>query len=190
MHYYCEHADPLHKVTIIPRGRALGLALSLPEQEVYSRGKNWILDRIKICYGGYAAEELIYDETTTGAQNDLEQATDLARKMVTQWGMSPLGAISLGENDEPVFIGRDIAKSNDRAESTLSRVDDEINTILTDCLNEARRLLSEHKDDLVTLTNELIDKETLDDQEVKKLLNIPAKQDPSATTTAPSSSAS
>lgn len=184
MHYYCDYADPLHKVTIIPRGRALGLALSLPEHEVYSRGKNWLTDRIKICYGGYAAEELIYNETTTGAQNDLEQATDLARKMVTQWGMSALGAISFGENDEPVFIGRDIGRSNERSDNTLSRVDGEIHNILTDCLNEARRILHEHKDELITLTNELIRKETLDDEQIKKLLNFPTEKNTSTITTA------
>lgn len=173
MHYYCEHADPLHKVTIVPRGRALGLALSLPEQEVYSRGKNWILCRIKICYGGYAAEELIYNETTTGAQNDLEQATDMARKMVTQWGMSELGAIALGDNDEPIFVGRDIVRGNEYSDTTRSRVDNEITKILNSCLDGTRRILAEHKDELITLTDKLMEKETLDDSEIKKLLGLP-----------------
>ena len=180
LHYYCDHTDPLHKVTIIPRGRALGLALSLPERDIYSRGKNWIMDRITICYGGFAAEEIIYDETTTGAQNDLEQATDLARKMVTQWGMSSLGAIALGDTDEPVFIGREIARTNDRSDSTLSQVDDEIINILNHCLNKARQLLTTHKKELIALTTELIKKETLDDKDIRALITLPAYKERTA----------
>ena len=175
MHYCCKHSDPLHKVTIVPRGRALGLALSLPEEEIYSRGKNWLMDRIKICYGGYVAEEIIYNETSTEAQNDLEQATDLARKMVTQWGMSSLGPISLGDNDEPVFIGREIMRNKDRSDSTLSLVDTEIRKILTECLSQTRKELLDHKKELLMLTTELIERETLGDEDIKSLLNFPAK---------------
>ncbi|MFO8043153.1 MAG: ATP-dependent zinc metalloprotease FtsH, partial [Alkalispirochaeta sp.] len=102
MHYYLKNADPLHKVTIIPRGRALGVAFSLPEQDSFSKGSGYLTDRIKIAYGGYIAEKMFYDETTTGVQNDLKQATDLARRMVTEWGMSNLGAISFGQEDEPI----------------------------------------------------------------------------------------
>ncbi len=174
LHYHCKHADPLHKVTIIPRGRALGLAMSLPEQDIYSRGKNWIIDRIKICYGGYAAEELIYNETTTGAQNDLEQATSLARKMVTQWGMSDLGAIALGSEEEPVFLGKEIVRHNDKSDETISKVDQEISTILLDCLNEARAILKKNKRQLVKLTEELMEQETLDDKDIRKLLRLKA----------------
>lgn len=176
LHYYCEHTDPLHKVTIVPRGRALGLALSLPEHEIYSRGKNWLTDRITICYGGYAAEEIIYNENTTGAQNDLEQATDLARKMVTQWGMSPLGAIALGDTNEPVFIGREIARGNERSDTMLSKVDTAIINILNSCLDEAKRILTVHKEELITLTNELIAKETLNDEQIRKLLILPERK--------------
>ena len=88
LHYFLKNADPLHKITIIPHGRALGVAFSLPEDDSYSRNKGWLLDRITIAMGGYAAEKLMLNETTTGAQNDLEQATDLARRMVCEWGMS------------------------------------------------------------------------------------------------------
>ncbi len=88
LHYYLKNADPLHKVTIIPHGRALGVAFSLPEDDTYSRSQAWLIDRITIAMGGYAAERIIYDETTTGAQNDIEQATEIARRMVCEWGMS------------------------------------------------------------------------------------------------------
>ena len=182
LHYYCSYSDPLHKVTIVPRGQALGLAMSLPEQDIYSRGKNWILDRIKICYGGYAAEEIMFDETTTGAQNDLEQATGLARKMVTQWGMSSLGAIALGNEEEPVFLGKEIVRHTDRSDSTISKVDQEIADILTHCLDEARSILRKHKKQLIILADELIDKETLDDEQIKILLGINDNKKPSTPT--------
>ena len=170
LHYYCKHADPLHKVTVIPRGRALGLALSLPDEDVYSRGKNWLLDRIKICYGGFAAEELIYAETSTGTQQDLEQATSLARKMVTEWGMSSLGAISLGQEETPIFLGKEIARHHDYSDSTAATIDKEIQNILDSCLNEVRHILIAHRDELELLAHELIEHETLTDDDILKLL--------------------
>ncbi len=170
LHYYCEYADPLHKVTVVPRGRALGLALSLPDEDVYSRGKNWLLDRIKICYGGFAAEELIYGETSTGTQQDLEQATSLARKMVTEWGMSSLGAISLGQEETPIFLGKEIARHHDYSDSTATTIDKEIRAILDGCLDEVRSILDAHRDELELLTNELMEHETLNDDDILKLL--------------------
>jgi cell division protease FtsH len=103
LHYTQPKADPVHKVTIIPRGRALGVTFSLPERDQYSRGIGWLKAQLAVLYGGFAAEELIFDETTTGAQNDIRQATDLARKMVCEWGMSPLGPVAMGSADEPIF---------------------------------------------------------------------------------------
>ena len=188
LHYYCKYSDPLHKVTIVPRGQALGLAMSLPEQDIYSRGKNWILDRIKICYGGYVAEEIMYSETTTGAQNDLEQATTLARKMVTQWGMSSLGAIALGNEEKPVFLGKELVRHTDRSDSTISKVDQEIATILMNCLNETRAILKRQKKQLIMLAEELIDKETLDDEQIKKLLKIRDGKSPATKTSTTKSS--
>ena len=178
LHYYCDHADPLHKVTIIPRGRALGLAMSLPEKDAYSRGKGWLLDRIKISYGGYVAEEMFYEETTTGTQNDLKQATELARRMVTEWGMSRIGPVAFGQEDEPIFVGKEIARHKDYSEHTAQTIDDEVNHILTECLNEARSILEEHRDQLIALAEALVEKETLSDAEVRKLLSLPEAPKP------------
>ncbi len=172
MHYYCKHADPLHKVTIVPRGRALGLALSLPERDEYSKARGWLEDRIKIAYGGYVAEQLVYEETTTGVQNDLQQATDLARRMVTEWGMSEIGPIAFGQEDEPIFIGKEIAQHKEYSESTAQAIDAEIKRILTDAINETRGILSEHRDQLDSLSAELQEKETLSDREVRQLLGF------------------
>ncbi len=176
LHYHLENSDPLHKVTIIPRGRALGMAISLPEKDSYSRKKGWLLDRIKIAMGGYVAEELIYSETTTGTQNDIKQATEIAHRMVTEWGMSKeLGFISLGKEDEPIFIGKEIARHKDYSEETARKVDEEIKKIMESCLAETRQILSDNIDQLKALAEELIEKETLDDADIKKLLGIPEK---------------
>ncbi|MFW5728466.1 MAG: cell division protein FtsH, partial [Spirochaetota bacterium] len=163
----------VHKVTIIPRGRALGLAVSLPEKDAYSRGRGWLLDRVKIAYGGYVAEDMFYAETTTGTQNDLQQATDLARRMVTDWGMSDMGPVAYAQEDEPIFLGKEIARHKDYSEHTAQAIDREVTRILTECLNEARAILNEHKDQLERLTAELVEKETLTDAEVREVLGFP-----------------
>lgn len=174
LHYFLKNADPLHKVTIIPRGRALGVTFSLPDGDKYSRSSGWISDRIKICYGGFAAEEIIFGETTTGAQNDIVQATNLARKMVCEWGMSSkLGPVSYGQNDEPIFIGKEIAQHKDYSDATASLIDNEIKGILQDSLDEVRKILNDHKDLLIRLSELLLEKETLDDKEIRDFLEIP-----------------
>jgi cell division protease FtsH len=192
MHYYLEHADPLHKVTVIPHGQAMGLALSLPEKDSYSRNKSWLTDRIKIAMGGYVAEQLFYGETTTGTKNDIEQATQIARRMVTEWGMSPeLGFISFGQEDEPIFIGKEIAQHKDYSEDTARRIDGEVKKILDESLEETRSILTAHADQLELLTDTLVQKETLEDSEIRKLLGFEArpsgtslKADPTAGATA------
>ncbi len=156
LHFLLPHADPLHKVTIVPRGRALGLAVSLPEDDVYSYGAQWLRDRIKIAYGGLVAEELIYNETTTGVQNDLQQATEIARKMVTQWGMSRLGPIALGHDDTPVFLGKEITRRPDYSGATADAIDEEIRKILRECYQEARNIMEEHIDMLHIMVQALI----------------------------------
>ncbi len=174
MHYYLKNADPIHKVTIIPRGRALGVTFSLPEEDKYSRSSGWVSDRIKICYGGFVAEELIYDETSSGSQNDIEQATNLARKMVCDWGMSnSLGPISFGQNDEPIFIGKEIAQHKDYSDATAALIDKEIKEILDNSLNEVRKTLSDNINSLKKLSELLFEKETLDDKEIRDFLEIP-----------------
>ncbi len=177
LHYHLANSDPLHKVTIIPRGRALGMAISLPEKDSYSKKAGWLLDRIKIAMGGYVAEELIYGETTTGTQNDIQQATEIAHRMVTEWGMSKeLGFISYGKEDEPIFIGKEIARHKDYSEETARKIDAEVKRIMDECLNETRQILSDNIDQLKNLAEELIEKETLDDYDIKTLLGIPEKE--------------
>jgi cell division protease FtsH len=173
LHYYLKDADPLHKVTIVPRGRALGLAMSLPERDAYSRGKGWLTDRITIAYGGYVTEKLFFDETTTGTQNDLKQATELARRMVTEWGMSRIGPIAFGQEDEPIFLGKEIARHKDYSEETAQAIDDEVKNILDECLNAATDILTEHRDQVETLTKALVEKETLSDAEVREVVGLP-----------------
>jgi cell division protease FtsH len=163
LHYTQEKSDPVHKVTIIPRGRALGVTFSLPEKDQYSRGIGWLKAHLVILYGGFAAEELIFDETTTGAQNDIRQATDLARKMVCEWGMSSLGPIALGGADEPIFIGKEIAQHADYSDDTAHKIDTEIRGLLTEALDEARRSLKKDRERLESLTQALLERETLDD---------------------------
>jgi len=177
LHYYLKNADPLHKVTIIPRGQALGLAISLPEADSYSRTRGWLHDRIVICYGGYVAETIVYGETTTGTKQDLQQATEIARKMVCEFGMgSGLGAITYGQEDEPIFIGKEIARHKDYSEETARRIDDEIRAILDGALRDADAIIREHREELDKLTGELLVKETLDDAEIRGLLGMePAK---------------
>ncbi len=172
LHYYLKNADPLHKVTVVPRGRALGVAISIPEEDTYSRGEGWLTDRIRIAYGGYIAETIIYGETTTGTQNDLTQATDIARKMVTQWGMSDIGPIAFGQEDEPIFIGKEIARHKDYSEETAKRIDAAVHGVLNSCFQEAEGILREHEDQLHILANALVEKETLTDEEVRVLLGL------------------
>ena len=177
LHYHLKNADPLHKVTIIPRGRALGMALSLPEKEMYSRNKLWLIDRIKIALGGYVAENLIYNYTTTGTQNDLKQATSIARKMVCEWGMSTkLGPISLGTEDEPIFIGKEIAQHKDYSDDTARIIDEEVASIIKKCLKEVTEILTKNRDQLEKLTEKLVEQETLDDAEIRDFLGFEKKE--------------
>jgi cell division protease FtsH len=177
LHYYLEHADPLHKVTVVPHGRALGLALSLPEKEIYSRSKSWLLDRIKIAMGGYVAELLEYGETSTGTKEDIVQATEIARKMVCEFGMSgDLGPVAFGQEEEPIFLGKEIARHQDYSEETARKIDSEIRRLIAECLEETRKVLSEHRDQLILLADTLVQKETLDDSEIRKLLGLPRTQ--------------
>ncbi len=183
LHYHLEHLDPLHKVTIIPHGRALGLTISLPEKDAYTKNRSSLFDWIKVTMGGYVAEEIIYGETTTGTSNDIKQATDIARRMVTEWGMSDLGFIGFGKDDEPLFLGREIAQHKDYSEETAKKIDSEISKILTEALSDTRRILNEHKDQLDTLTETLIEKETLDDDEIRELLGFEKAEHTSSLTT-------
>ncbi|MCX7949847.1 MAG: ATP-dependent zinc metalloprotease FtsH [Treponemataceae bacterium] len=176
LHYYLKNADPLHKVTIVPHGRALGMAMSLPEEDSYSRSRSWIEDRIVIMYGGWAAEKIFYNDTTTGAKQDIQQATDLARRMVCEWGMSEeLGPVAYGQEEEPIFLGKEIARHKDYSEQTAEKIDRAVRHILDQGLNKALALLTEHRQELEKLSEELIRRETLTDDEVRELLGLPPR---------------
>jgi len=176
LHYFLENADPLHKVTIVPHGQALGMAFSLPESDTYSRSQAWLTDRITIVMGGYAAERIIFNETTTGSQNDIEQATEIARKMICEWGMSgSLGPIAYGQKEEPIFLGKEIARHKDYSEDTARAIDKEVRVIVEASLTRAQELLTEHRTELALLAKTLVQKETLDDNQIRELLKMPAR---------------
>ena len=178
LHYYCKHSDPLHKVTIVPHGRALGMAMSLPEEDSYSRTRGWILDRIVICYGGWTAEKIFYEETTTGTKQDLEQATEMARRMVCEWGMADeMGPVTYGQEDEPIFLGKEIARHKDYSEDTAQRIDKAVKRILDEGQRQAGDILNSHKGELEKLAEELLVRETLVDDEVRSLLGFPPRED-------------
>ncbi|MDR2142804.1 MAG: ATP-dependent zinc metalloprotease FtsH [Treponema sp.] len=178
LHYFLKNADPLHKVTIVPHGRALGMAMSLPEEDSYSRTRGWINDRIVICYGGWSAEKLFYKETTTGTKQDLEQATGMARRMVCEWGMADkLGPITYGQEDEPIFLGKEIARHKDYSEETARRIDEEVKLILETARDRAGAILGKHKAKVEKLADALLARETLTDDEVRELLGLGPKSE-------------
>jgi len=177
LHYFLKNADPLHKVTIVPHGRALGMALSLPEEDTYSRTRGWIEDRIAICYGGWLAEKLIFNETTTGTKQDIQQATEMARHMVCEWGMADdMGPVAYGQEEEPIFLGKEIARHQDYSEETARRIDNAVKEILDRARSEADRIIREHKDGLEALADALLNRETLVDEEVRQILGLPAAE--------------
>ena len=166
-----EHADPLHKVTVIPRGMALGATMSLPEQDRYGATRKELLARLQVCFGGRVAEEIACDDISSGAQNDIEQATEVARLMVTKWGMSErMGLVSLAEGEEHLFLGREISRSMNHSEATAVVVDEEIHRLLDEALQGTRTLLREHEGGLHTLAEALLEFETLNGEEVEAIL--------------------
>jgi cell division protease FtsH len=173
LHYFLKNADPLHKVTIVPHGRALGMALSLPEEDTYSRSRGWIEDFISILYGGWIAEKLFYEETTTGVKNDIQKATELARNMVCEWGMAEeLGPVAYGQEDEPIFIGKEIARHKDYSEDTARRIDKAVREILDRARENSSEIINSHKKDLENLADALLTRETLVDDEVREILGL------------------
>jgi cell division protease FtsH len=169
--YLLPGADPLHKVTIIPRGRALGLTMQLPTDDRYSYSKEFLVNQITILLGGRAAEELVFRQQTTGAGNDLEKATDVARKMVCEWGMSDkMGPLTFGKAEEHVFLGREVSRPKDYSEETAILIDSEIKRIVTDCASRARQLLETNLEKLHVLARALLERETLDGEEINRVL--------------------
>ena len=172
-YYYLKNASPLHKVTIIPRGRALGLTVGLPKEDSYSHTKSWLQDQLVILFGGYAAESIVYGDTTTGTQNDIERATDIARRMVCEWGMSEdVGAVSYGREDEPIFMGKEIERHKGYSEESAQKIDRAVEKLLNEARKRTVKILTEHRDQLDKLTQALVEKETLDDKEVRELLGF------------------
>ncbi len=164
-------ADPLHKVTIIPRGRALGLTQQLPQDDRHTYSREFLLDSIAILMGGRVAEELVFNQNTTGAANDIERATQIARRMVCEWGMSDaMGPVSFGKREEQVFLGRDIAQHRDYSEQTAINIDNEIRRIVEDNYQRARTLLSDHYELLSRIAMGLLEKETLDLRDVDLII--------------------
>jgi cell division protease FtsH len=164
------HADPLHKVTIIPRGMALGLTMQLPLDDKHSYTKDYLQAQLAILMGGRVAEEMFMNHITTGAGNDIERATDLSRKMVCEWGMSDLGPMSFGKKEEQIFLGREIAQHRDYSEATAIDIDKQVRGLVDQGYNEARRILSEGREALVRIAEALLEREVLDGAEVKALI--------------------
>ena len=185
--------DPVHKVTIIPRGRALGVTMQLPVEDRYSMDKQRLLSTIAVLFGGRIAEELFMNQMTTGASNDFERATDLARRMVTQWGMSEeLGPMVYGENDGEVFLGRSVTTHKSVAETTMQKVDQEIRRIIDGQYTLARSLLEGNRDKVEAMTKALLEWETLDADQLDDIMaglppRAPKPQSPPQPPTPPQS---
>ncbi|MDA8175272.1 MAG: AAA family ATPase, partial [Nitrospiraceae bacterium] len=164
--------DPIHKVSIIPRGRALGVTQQLPIDDRYTYDKEFLIKTLQVLMGGRAAEEIALGHMTTGAGNDIEKATELARKMVTDWGMSDhLGPLTFGKKDEQIFLGREIAKHKDYSEKTAEEIDDEVKSFVVSAYHEAKRILSENRELLNKFAAALLERETMDNDEIEALMN-------------------
>ena len=163
-------SDPVHKVTIIPRGRALGLTMQLPEQDRYAYDREYLMSRIAVLFGGRIAEELFMNQMTTGASNDFERATSMARDMVTRYGMSDLGVMVYGENDGEVFLGRSVTQHKNVSEATMQKVDAEIRRIIDQQYALARKLLDENRDKVEAMTKALLEWETIDADQIDDIM--------------------
>jgi cell division protease FtsH len=164
-------SDPVHKVTIIPRGMALGLTSYLPVDEKHTYSREFLEGKLVHMLGGRAAEKLIFDQLTTGAGNDIEQATRLARKMVCEWGMSDkLGPLTFGKKEEEIFLGREIARHRDYSELTAQQIDSEVRQIVENAEKSALELLESHIDLLRKIAETLLDRETLDGDELDRII--------------------
>jgi cell division protease FtsH len=171
-------ADPLHKVTIIPRGRALGLTQQLPTDDKYNYSKDYLLNRITILLGGRAAEEIVFQQQTTGAGDDLEKATEMARKMVCEWGMSDkMGPLTFGKIEEHIFLGREMSRPKDYSEETAIVIDGEIKRIVLECAAHARHLIDANLTKLHSLAQALLDRESLDGEEIARILRTQPLQE-------------
>ncbi len=170
MLHFVPESDPNYKCTIVPRGRALGVTAMLPLEERHNMNKQRLLAHIIFALGGRVAEEIIFGEQTTGAQNDFEQATHLARRMVTQWGMSPLGPLTFGRRDEQVFLGKELAVHKDYSEETAIAIDKAVYDIVMECYEKAKEIIETNIDGLKLLADALLEHETLITEEIEAIL--------------------
>jgi len=177
-------SDPVHKVTIVPRGRALGVTFFLPEQDILGRTKEELLAMIANSMGGRIAEELFIGQITTGASNDIEKATEIARAMVCQYGMSDLGPLAFGKKEEQIFLGREIAQHRDFSEDTAIRIDQEVNRIVSQQYARATKILEDNREAMDRLTEALLEHESLDNAQMRRVIaGLPLEGDDSASST-------
>ena len=171
------HADPLHKVTIIPRGMALGVTMQLPVDDKHTYTKDFLESQIAIMMGGRVAEELFLEHMTTGAGNDIEQATEMARRMACDYGMSDLGPLTFGKREEQIFLGREISQRRDYSEDTAIKIDNEINRFVSEGYKKSQKILKANRDTLVRIAETLLEREVLDANEVRMIIqNIPLEE--------------
>src|SRR5213075_2849057 len=163
-------ADPLHKVTIIPRGMALGVTMQLPETDKHNYTKDYLTTQIAILMGGRLAEEIFLNQMSTGAGNDIERATELARKMVCEFGMSELGPLTFGKKEEQIFLGREISQHRDYSEDTAIQIDHQVRGLISSGYDTARNILQTDREALVRIAVALLDREVLDASELKLLV--------------------
>ena len=166
-----DHADPVHKISIISRGRALGYTLSIPKEDKVLNSRNEMLDELAVFMGGRVAEEIFCDDVTTGASNDLERASKMARAMVTQYGMSPLGTQVFGQPNHEVFLGRDYGNTQDYSEETARRIDEEVALIMRDAHDRAKQILEAHRDQMHLMASVLLERETVEGEACQALLD-------------------
>jgi len=174
-------ADPLHKVTIIPRGMALGVTMQLPETDKHNYTRDYLETQLAVLMGGRIAEEMFLDQMSTGAGNDIERATDLSRKMVCEWGMSKMGPLTFGKKDEQIFLGREIAQHRDFSEETAKEIDSEVRRFVNQGYDSAKKIITDKGDILKAIALALLEREVLDAAELKLIIEgkaLPARVNP------------
>jgi cell division protease FtsH len=172
------NADPVHKVSIVSRGRALGYTLTLPTEDRFLVTRSELIDQLAMLLGGRVAEEIVFDEPTTGAQDDIQRCTAIAKQMVTQFGMSDLGPLALGQNESQPFLGRDFGHVKDYSDVVAAKIDAEVRRFVEEAHEEARDIVSKYREKLDLMVERLIEKESLEREEVEEILAEVAKQSP------------
>ncbi|HEY5599663.1 MAG TPA: hypothetical protein VIK48_03135 [Candidatus Manganitrophaceae bacterium] len=178
--------DPIHKVTIIPRGRALGVTMQLPVDDRHNYQKDYLYNTIAIMMGGRVAEELVLNHITTGAGNDIEKATDLARRMVCEWGMSEkMGPLTFGKKEQEIFLGREISQHRDYSEHTAVEIDNEVKRLIVENYERAKTLIRDNMKTLKALAEALLEKESLDAPEIERIVQSSILPSPAAASAIP-----